>query len=58
MVFEIVSDGDAAAALGGGGRYDGLVQALGGSESVPAMGFAYNVKCGAGCAGSEWSATK
>ena len=31
------------AALGGGGRYDGLVQALGGRGCVPAMGFAYNV---------------
>ena len=30
-------------ALGGGGRYDGLVQALGGRGCVPAMGFAYNV---------------
>ena len=29
--------------LGGGGRYDGLVQALGGSRDVPALGFAYAV---------------
>ena len=41
VIFEIVQ-GDGVA-LGGGGRYDDLVQALGGSESVPAMGFAYNV---------------
>ncbi len=41
VIFEIVQDD--AVALGGGGRYDDLVQALGGSESVPAMGFAYNV---------------
>ena len=43
VIFELVRDDDEAAALGGGGRYDGLVQALGGSEGVPAMGFAYNV---------------
>ena len=29
--------------LGGGGRYDGLVHALGGSRDVPALGFAYAV---------------
>lgn len=29
--------------LGGGGRYDDLVQALGGDEPMPAMGFAYNL---------------
>jgi histidyl-tRNA synthetase len=28
--------------LGGGGRYDGLVMALGGSMGVPSAGFAYN----------------
>ena len=28
-------------ALGGGGRYDGLVAALGGRRATPAMGFAY-----------------
>ena len=41
VIFELI--GDEGAALGGGGRYDDLVQALGGSDSVPAMGFAYNV---------------
>ena len=41
VIFEIVHGNGVA--LGGGGRYDDLVQALGGSESVPAMGFAYNV---------------
>ena len=41
LIFELV--GDDGAALGGGGRYDDLVQALGGSDGVPAMGFAYNV---------------
>ena len=29
--------------LGGGGRYDGLVHALGGKRDVPALGFAYAV---------------
>ena len=28
--------------VGSGGRYDGLVKALGGKET-PALGFAYNV---------------
>ena len=41
VIFELVGDNDVA--LGGGGRYDGLVRALGGSGRVPAMGFAYNV---------------
>ena len=43
VIFELVQDDDDRSALGGGGRYDGLVQALGGRERVPAMGFAYNV---------------
>lgn len=29
--------------LGGGGRYDGLVRALGGKRDLPALGFAYAV---------------
>lgn len=29
--------------LGGGGRYDGLVRALGGDHDVPALGFAFNL---------------
>ena len=41
VIFELV--GDDGVALGGGGRYDDLVQALGGGDGVPAMGFAYNV---------------
>ena len=32
-----------APTLGGGGRYDGLVKALGGARDVPAIGFAYTV---------------
>jgi histidyl-tRNA synthetase len=30
--------------LGSGGRYDGLVRALGGSEDIPALGYAYNLE--------------
>ncbi|MEX2431219.1 MAG: HisS family protein [Dehalococcoidia bacterium] len=33
-----------APGLGGGGRYDGLVKALGSTEDVPALGFAYAVE--------------
>ena len=43
IVFEISCDGeDGPVTVGGGGRYDGLVKALGG-EDVPAMGFALRV---------------
>ena len=37
VIFELTLDG---AYLGGGGRYDGLVRALGG-EDMPALGFAF-----------------
>ena len=41
-IFELVSVGETGrTSLGGGGRYDGLVKALGGDEDVPALGFAY-----------------
>ena len=44
VIFELVhpalSDGPS---LGGGGRYDGLVKALGGDD-VPALGFAYGLE--------------
>ena len=30
--------------LGGGGRYDGLARSLGSWETVPALGFAYNLE--------------
>ena len=43
VIFELMASEGDSEALGGGGRYDGLVRALGGSECVPAMGFAYNV---------------
>ena len=40
IVFEISCEGeDGPVTVGGGGRYDGLVKALGGDD-VPAMGFA------------------
>ena len=43
MIFELTSPGlPAGASLGGGGRYDGLVQALGGDD-LPALGFAYDM---------------
>ena len=42
MVFEIL-DIDSHLVLCGGGRYDGLIKALGAKDDVPAMGFAYNV---------------
>ncbi|MEM8559670.1 MAG: histidine--tRNA ligase [Bacteroidota bacterium] len=39
--FELVSDDlGAQSALGGGGRYDGLAEAVGSSQPVPAVGFA------------------
>ena len=43
MVFEIL-DVNADLILCGGGRYDGLIKALGAKEDVSAMGFAYNVE--------------
>ena len=42
MVFEIEHPRvKGLPSLGGGGRYDGLVKALGGSKEVPALGYAY-----------------
>ena len=44
IIFELMhptSSGQLS--LGGGGRYDGLVQALGGDEDLAALGFAYNL---------------
>ncbi|MSQ07517.1 MAG: hypothetical protein EXR46_10125 [Dehalococcoidia bacterium] len=45
IVFQATRPGSAHA-LGGGGRYDGLARALGGSHDsgVPALGFAYNLE--------------
>ncbi len=44
IVFELVpTQARDSTALGGGGRYDELVKALGAAEDVPALGFAYNM---------------
>ena len=43
VVFELVDrPSGGQQSLGGGGRYDGLVKALGGND-VPALGFAYGI---------------
>jgi len=42
VIFEVSHSGWPGT-LGGGGRYDTLSRALGGSEAVPALGFAYNL---------------
>ena len=42
IIFE-VSHPDWPGPLGGGGRYDGLARDLGGSNRLPALGFAYNL---------------
>ena len=45
MVFEILAPGpNGPVTLCGGGRYDGLVKALGGENDVPALGFAYTLE--------------
>src|SRR5438270_2083427 len=45
MVFEIyVDDVEGPLQVCGGGRYDDLVRALGGRESVPASGFSYGLE--------------
>ncbi len=41
MVFDVYAPMGGNHPLGGGGRYDGLVKALGGREDTPALGFAY-----------------
>ena len=43
-----------APALGGGGRYDGLVKALGGKGDVPALGFAYALERVAALLGKDF----
>ena len=45
IMFEIRAAGpNGDVAVCGGGRYDGLVKALGGHEDVPALGFAYTLE--------------
>ena len=43
LIFD-VKDLTHGISLGGGGRYDGLAQALGSIEEVPALGFAYSLE--------------
>lgn len=40
LVFEIRHDSEEGVQLGGGGRYDGLIRALGGPDRTPTIGFA------------------
>lgn len=42
VVFEL-GPVDSPGAFGGGGRYDGLVRALGGEDGMPAIGFSYDL---------------
>ncbi len=44
IVFELYADSSAPVPIAGGGRYDGLVRALGGADDVPALGFAYTLE--------------
>ncbi|MBI2856558.1 MAG: histidine--tRNA ligase family protein [Chloroflexi bacterium] len=45
MVFEITTSAvEGGDILCGGGRYDGLIRALGGSNDVPALGFAFTME--------------
>jgi len=49
MVFDLVAGGSRATegfgrSFGGGGRYDGLLRALGATSEFPALGFAYNLE--------------
>ena len=45
LVFEVRHGADSdEAVVAGGGRYDGLVRALGGPQDVPALGFAYTLE--------------
>jgi len=41
-VFDLTAS-DGTTSLGGGGRYDGLMNSLGAGEDIPAIGFAYNL---------------
>lgn len=43
IVFELYA-GEPSRPVGGGGRYDDLVPALGGPSNVPALGFAYTLE--------------
>ena len=44
VIFELEIAASPGVSLGGGGRYDGLIKALGCEDDVPALGFAYNLE--------------
>ena len=44
LVFDLKRPGSNSVSLGGGGRYDGLARAMGGTELVPTMGFAWSLE--------------
>ena len=44
VIFELETVASPGGSLGGGGRYDGLIKALGCEDDVPALGFAYNLE--------------
>ena len=57
LVFEVhVQGASGPVTVGGGGRYDDLVRALGGQEDVPALGFAFTVERLMAASGSVMSA--
>jgi histidyl-tRNA synthetase len=43
LIFDLMWPNAEGESLGGGGRYNGLAQAIGGSESIPAIGFAWSL---------------
>lgn len=44
LIFDLKRPGSNGVSLGGGGRYDGLARAMGGTELVPTMGFAWSLE--------------
>ncbi len=44
LIFDLMWPNTEGKSLGGGGRYDGLSQAIGGPESIPAIGFAWSLE--------------
>lgn len=43
VLFELRADGPNGTVLGSGGRYDGLLKALGAQQDTPAIGFAFSL---------------
>ena len=57
LVFEVQAQGASGPiTVGGGGRYDDLVRALGGQEDVPALGFAFTMERVMAASGSAMGA--